>query len=110
MGAHMHVRRNDVVLVCIGRDAVGNKTGKVLQVLSGRGRVIVEGVNLVHKALRKSQERPQGGIIRKEAPIAAANVMLYCPHCKDGVRATRVRQENGRRVRTCKRCGHMFDG
>ncbi len=110
MATRLHIRRNDVVLVRTGRDAVGKKTGKVLQVLPGRGRAIVEGLNLVTKALRKSQDRPQGDLIKKEASLAVSNLMLYCPHCKDGVRVARVRKPGGPAVRTCKRCGHMFDG
>ena len=107
---HMHIRRNDIVLVRAGREAEGKKTGKVLQVMPGKAKAVVEGLNFLYKALRKSQERPKGGIIKKEGPIAISNLMLFCPHCKDGVRVARVRGENGKVSRKCKTCGHLFDG
>lgn len=110
MGTGCHIRRNDIVIAQKGAAASGGKTGKVLQVFPGRGRVIVEGLNYIHKALRKSQDNPKGGIIKKEASLAASNLMLYCPHCKKGVRVSRVANEQGRRIRKCKKCGHSFDG
>lgn len=63
----MHVKRGDTVLVLSGSDA--GKTGKVLQVLPKQGRALVEGVRLVTKHLRKSQDNPKGAIVKKEAPI-----------------------------------------
>ncbi len=101
------IRKNDVVMVTSG--AHSGKTGKVLRVISERGRVLVEGVNLVKKTLKKSQENPQGGIISKEAPIAISNLTPYCPTCKKG---TKVRREKDgdRSVRKCKKCGHAFEG
>lgn len=106
----MHIRRDDIVLVLAGREAGGKKTGKVLQVMPGKAKAVVEGLNYIYKALRKSQDRPKGGIIKKEGPIAISNLMLYCPHCKDGVRVARVREENGKTSRKCKQCGHIFGG
>ncbi len=69
----LHVKKNDLVVVLSGEDK--GKVGKVLATYPQQGRVLVEGVNLVRKALRKSQDRPQGGIISKEAPLAASKVM-----------------------------------
>jgi large subunit ribosomal protein L24 len=85
------------------------KTGKVLQVLPRTDRAVVEGLNLVKKTLRKTQDNPQGGIVEKEAPVAGSNLMLYCPECKKGVR-TNADPDGERRVRKCKTCGHAFDG
>lgn len=70
----LHVKKGDMVVVLSGEDK--GKVGRVLAAYPGKGRVLVEGVNVVSKALRKSQERPKGGIITKEAPIAASKVML----------------------------------
>jgi large subunit ribosomal protein L24 len=70
----LHVKKGDMVVVLSGDDK--GKTGKVLAAFPDKGRVLVEGVNIVSKALRKSQDRPKGGIITKEAPIAACKVML----------------------------------
>ena len=100
------VKKNDVVVVIKGAEK-GQK-GKVLQVLKPRGRVLVEGVNLVKKCLRKSQDNPQGGIVEKEAAMSISQVMLFCPECKKGVKTSRV-EEAGKKVRKCKKCGHVFD-
>jgi len=51
------------------------KAGKVLAVMPDKGKVVVEGVNLIKKAVRKSQDNPKGGIITKEAPLWASKVM-----------------------------------
>ena len=104
-----HIKRNDIVAVVSGSGAISKKTGKVLQILPDAGRAIVEGVNYIHKALKKSQDNPQGGIIQKEAPVAISNLMLYCPHCKKGVRVSYMRTESGKRNRKCKICEHNFD-
>ena len=101
------IRKNDTVVAVCGVNA--GKSGKVLGVMPERGRVLVEGVNLVKKTLRKSQDAPQGGIVEKENPMAISNVLLYCPECKKGVRIGREK-DGDRRVRKCKLCGHSFDG
>ena len=69
-----HVKKNDVVVVLSG--AAKGKSGKVLSVDRQAWRVIVEGVNVRKKAVRRSQANPQGGIIEKEAPLPLAKVML----------------------------------
>ncbi len=70
----MHIKRDDMVVVLSGEEK--GKVGKVLATFPAKGRVLVEGVNVMRKAIRKSQDNPQGGIITKEAPIYAAKVML----------------------------------
>jgi large subunit ribosomal protein L24 len=70
----LHVKKNDVVFVLSGEEK--GKSGKVLATYPEKGRVLVEGINIVHKAIRKSQEKPKGGIVTREAPIAASKVML----------------------------------
>jgi large subunit ribosomal protein L24 len=69
-----HVKKNDEVVVLSGTQQ--GKRGKVLQVLRDRNRVIIEGVNLIKKAARKSQEQPQGGIIEREGALHVSKVML----------------------------------
>lgn len=68
----MHVKKNDEVLVLAGNDR--GKTGRVLRVLPKQNRVLVEGVNIRVKHLRRSQANPQGGRVEREAPIHASNV------------------------------------
>jgi len=100
------VKKNDTVMAIAG--ASMGKTGRVLQILPFRGRAVVEGLNLVKKTMRKSQDNPQGGIMEKESSIAVSNLLLFCPDCKKGVRSARAR-EGGRSLRRCKLCGHHFD-
>jgi large subunit ribosomal protein L24 len=70
----LHVKKNDLVVVLSGEDK--GKVGKVLVAMPDKGRVVIEGVNVLSKALRKSQDNPKGGVITKEFPIAASKVML----------------------------------
>jgi large subunit ribosomal protein L24 len=96
------IRRGDIVAVVSGEDR--GKRGRVLQVISGQNRVIVEGVNLVYKHLRKSQDHPQGGRIRREAAVSLSNVM---PVDSETNRPTRVasRVVDGKRTRVGVRSG-----
>lgn len=80
------IRRDDLVQVIAG-DHKGAR-GKVLRVLTDRDRVVVEGVNMVYRHVRKSRKHPQGGRIQKEAPIHISNVMPIDPRTD---RPTRVR-------------------
>jgi large subunit ribosomal protein L24 len=73
----MNIKKNDMVMVIAG-DSKG-KTGKVLRVFRATNRVIIEGVNIVHRHRRPTQTNPQGSISQQEAPIHAANVMLLDP-------------------------------
>lgn len=70
----LHVKKDDVVVVLSGEDK--GKVGKILAVMPDKGRVVIEGVNLMRKSLRKSQDNPKGGIVEKEFGIAASKVML----------------------------------
>lgn len=70
----MAIRRDDTVQVITGKDK--GKQGKVLQVLPKKDRILVEGVNIVKRHVRRSQQSQQGGIIEKEAPLHISNVKL----------------------------------
>ncbi|MCC5846657.1 MAG: 50S ribosomal protein L24 [Verrucomicrobia bacterium] len=70
----MHVRTGDQVLVLAGKDR--GKKGKVLQVYPNKQRVLVEGVNLVKKAMRPTEDNPEGGISEREAALHASNVKV----------------------------------
>lgn len=83
------------------------KTGKILKVFPKQNRVIVEGVNLVKRHTRPNQQNPQGGIIEKEAPIHASNVMLLYDN-----QTTRIGKRilaDGSRVRYSKKTGEQVD-
>ncbi len=70
----MHIKKGEMVVVLSGEDK--GKVGKVLVTFPEKGRAIVEGVNIVHKAIRKSQDNPKGGIITKEIAVAASKLMV----------------------------------
>jgi large subunit ribosomal protein L24 len=99
----VHVKKDDTVQVLAGDDR--GKTGRVLEVLPDKGKVIVEGVNRVYKHLKPSQKNPQGGRLSKEMPIDASNVLLFCASCRRGSRIGHRYDDAGRKERFCKRCG-----
>ena len=70
--AKPQIKKNDIVEAIAGDDA--GKTGKVLQVIPHKGVAVVEGLNMIKKCMRKSQDNPQGGIVEKEAPIRLSNL------------------------------------
>ncbi|MEN0641721.1 50S ribosomal protein L24 [Alkalicoccobacillus gibsonii] len=102
----MHVKKGDTVIVIAGKDK--GKQGVVLEAFPKKSRVLVEGVNLVKKHAKPSQDNPQGGILNQEASIHSSNVMHVDP--KSGER-TRVgyKEENGKKVRVAKRSGEALD-
>lgn len=103
----VHVKKGDTVIVIAGKDA--GKKGKVLEVITKADRVVVEKVNVVKRHTRPSQANPQGGILEKEAPIHASNVMVHCPKCDKAVRVGKQINENGSKNRVCKKCGTNLD-
>ncbi len=100
------IKKDDIVIVNAGTSA--GKTGKVLAIDVKKQRAIVEGLNLVKKTLRKSQQFPEGKIQEIPAPIHMSNLMPYDPKAKKGVRISRVR-EDGKSVRVAKGTGHRFE-
>ena len=102
----VHVRKGDTVQVIRGKDA--GKKGKILAVIPDKGRVIVEKVNVVKRHARPTRRLPQGGILEKEAPIDASNVMIVCDKCHRPTRIGRRILEEGEKVRFCKRCGEVL--
>lgn len=108
MRPKLHVRRGDTVEVIAG-NARGAR-GRVLRAIPEKGRIVVEGVNLVWKHIRPRREHPRGGRIQIEAPINVSNVMLICPNrdCArydKPVRTRRTVREDGTKVRACVKCG-----
>jgi large subunit ribosomal protein L24 len=107
----MNIRKNDTVMVIAGN--ARGKIGKVLKVYPNRGRLIVEGVNIMKRHTRPNQRNPQGGIVQREAPIHASNVMLIDPKTNEVTRVgTKVVKDETtgrkRRMRVAKATGEMF--
>jgi len=72
--AHTHVKKGDNVVVITGNHV--GATGKILQVLTKKNQVLIEGVRLIKKHQKKSQDRPQGEIVQREGPIHISNVRI----------------------------------
>lgn len=102
----MKVKKNDTVKVIAG-NARGSQ-GKVLKVFPDTNRVIVEKVNLIKRHTRQTSQADQGGIIEKEAPIDASNVVLVCPKCGKTTRPPHTYLADGRKVRKCRKCGETL--
>jgi large subunit ribosomal protein L24 len=103
----MHIAKNDIVEVIAGNDR--GKRGKVLKVLPESKRVLVEGVNFIHRHTKPRRQGQQGGIIEKEAPIDTSNVMLVCTKCNKGVRVRMTILTDKSKSRTCSQCGEMIE-
>ncbi|HWB16204.1 MAG TPA: 50S ribosomal protein L24 [Vicinamibacterales bacterium] len=102
------IKKNDTVLVMAGRDR--GKRGRVLRVIPARGRLVVEGVNVIKRHTRANPQRNiQGGIVTREAALDASNVQLVCPECGAATRVGRRRLDDGRRVRYCVKCKGVVD-
>lgn len=100
----MKIKKGDQVIVITGRDK--GKTGEVVKAMPKENKVVVQGINLVKRHTKPSQESA-GGIISKESPIHVSNVALIDP--KSG-KATRIgfKIENGQKVRVAKRSGEVI--
>jgi large subunit ribosomal protein L24 len=103
----MKVKKEDNVLVIAGKDR--GKTGKVRLVYTDKDRLLVEGVNMVKKHTRARGQVKQAGIIEREAPISASNVMLLCGKCGKPARLGTRTLADDKKVRFCKSCGEVID-
>ncbi len=101
------IRKGDMVEILSGNDR--GKRGKVLRTIPSKDRLVVQGVNLRWKHLRKSQQNPQGGRVRREMPIHASNVMVYDEASGSRVRVG-YRYVDGRKVRVDRKTGVEVGG
>ncbi len=99
----LHIKKGDTVYVNSGEDK--GKTGTVLKVLVKEGRAIVEGINIVSKNTKPSAKNPQGGIVKKEAPIHISNLNVVDPKTGKPTRVGRRRNSEGTLVRYSKKSG-----
>lgn len=83
--------------------------GKVLKVDPAAEQVIVEGVRMMFRHMRRSQENPRGARIEKEGPIHISNVAIVCPSCVEKSRVGYRRLDSGKKVRFCKKCDQNID-
>ena len=102
------LKRDDEVLVIRGRDK--GRRGKIQRVISDKGLVLVEGVNMVKRHYKAAARGArQAGIIDKEMPIGASKVMPICPACDKPTRVSIKVLEDGSKSRVCKHCEGMLN-
>jgi large subunit ribosomal protein L24 len=99
------IRRGDSVVVTTGNDK-GTTPHKVVQILDGGRKLVIEGVNVVKKHVRRGHPKsPQGGRLDLEMPIDASNVRFYCSSCSKGTKLGLRFDANGQKERFCRKCG-----
>ncbi len=99
----LHIKKGDIVYVNTGVDK--GKQGRVLQVLVEKQRAIVEGVNMVSKSTKPNAKSPQGGIVKKEAPIHISNLNVLDPESGKPTRVGRRLNDKEVLVRFAKKSG-----
>ena len=99
------IRKNDTVEVIAGKDK--GKRGTVLRVLYKKDAVIVSGVNIVKKAMKKRSAQDQGGIIEIEAPLNISNVGIVCKKCGRPAQIG-YKMDGDKKVRVCRKCGDIL--
>ena len=102
-----NIRKGDSVVVIAGDDKDVKKPRKVLEVFPDKGRVLVEGVNIVTKHTKPSARDTKGGIVKREASISISNVMLWDAKNGSGSKVKRSR-ENGKLVRVSNKSGEVI--
>jgi len=97
----MKLKKNDKIKVVTGKDR--GREGKVEKVYGNSGKILISGVNLYKRHVKKNEKMPKGGIVDLPRPIMASKVALVCPKC---AKITRVKyQINGKKkVRICAKC------
>lgn len=99
------IRKDDTVEVIAGKDK--GKRGTVVRVITKKDAVIVSGVNIVKKAMKKRSQQDQGGIVEIEAPLNISNVGIVCKKCGRPVKAG-YKFNGDKKVRVCRKCGETL--
>jgi len=103
----MHVRKGDQVVVIAGKEK--GKRGRVMRLMTEKGRVVIERVNMVKRHTKPTQRNPRGGILEKEGSVEASNVALWCGKCVAPRRAKVDEKEGQKKRRICVKCGTVFE-
>lgn len=98
------IRKDDTVQVIAGKDK--GKKGNVVRVLPAKNAVIVSGINIVKKAMKKRSQQDQGGIVEIEAPLNISNVAIVCKKC--GPTRIGYKFDGDKKVRVCRKCGEKL--
>lgn len=101
-----NIRKGDTVKVIAGDDK--GKTGKVLEVITSKSRVVVEGINIITKHEKPSAGKPEGGIKKTEASVHISNLMVVDPASGNATRVGRKLDEKGKLQRYAKKTGEII--
>jgi large subunit ribosomal protein L24 len=102
------IRKGDQVKIIAGRDA--GKAGRVLSINAKKNTVVVEHASIIKRHTRPNPGKNiKGGIVEKEGPVNVSNVMIVCPSCGKHARMGHATLPDGRKVRSCRRCGTTLD-
>ncbi|MBO8450029.1 MAG: 50S ribosomal protein L24 [Spirochaetes bacterium] len=104
MNKKFKIRKEDTVQVIAGKDK--GKRGSVVRILRDKDRVIVLGLNMVKKAMRRKNQQDRGGIVEIEAPIHISNVMIVCKKC--GPTRIGYKIDGDKKTRVCRKCGEAL--
>jgi large subunit ribosomal protein L24 len=102
------IRKGDQVKIIAGRDA--GKSGRVLSINAKKNTVVVEHASIIKRHTRPNPGKNiKGGIVEKEGPVNVSNVMIVCPSCGKHSRMGHTTLPDGKKVRSCRRCGTTLD-
>ncbi len=101
----MKIRKGDKVKIMVGKDK--GKDGVIDRVYPKQEKILIQGMNLTKRHIKKNQELPQGGIVDIAKPIRVSSVMLICPKCS---KTTRVgfKLDKNKKLRSCRKCKATF--
>jgi large subunit ribosomal protein L24 len=98
------LKKEDTVQLIAGKDK--GKRGRILKILRAKDRVVVEGLNIVKKAMKKRSQQDRGGIAEVEAALHISNVMIVCKKC--GPTRIGYKIDGDKKVRVCRKCGEAL--
>ena len=104
----MKIKKGDQVVITLGKDR--GKKGKVEQVLVKEGKLLVPGLNVFKKHLKKQDKNQPGGVVEFSRPLWPSKVALLCPKCNKPTRVSFEKQGKGKeKHRICRKCGQLID-
>jgi len=98
------LRKDDLVQIITGKNK--GKQGKILRIDRDKGRAIIQGLNMVKKAMRKKNQNDRGGIVEIEAPLQLSNLMIVCKKCGPTRIGYKISGET--KARVCRKCGEAL--
>ena len=104
MNKKFKIHKDDTVQVIAGKDK--GKRGTIVRVVTKKDAVIVSGINIVKKAMKKRSQQDQGGIVEVEAPLHISNVALVCKKC--GPTRVGYKIDGDKKIRVCRTCGEAL--